>query len=101
MGCISDRGMQGLDRWITDGNSHYCEFCKTHWSDCDGGCECAFCESCGERTQEEDLNEDEICEECVNTSCSYCGDAKGVVQFNGGLFCPVCYREELEGHHGS
>ena len=104
MGCISDRGMSGLDRWITDGYSHYCEFCRTNWCDSDGGCECCFCRECESRCGYDDLNDDEVCEECVNTSCNYCGEAKGVFiidapQCYAGIYryCPACYGYWLRG----
>ena len=105
MSYMSNREMGGLDRWITDGNSHYCEFCKTHWSDCDGGCECQFCTECEERYgSDEYLSEDGVCETCINTSCNECGDAKGVFiidapQCYAGFYkyCPACYQEQLRG----
>ena len=104
MGYINDRGMSGLDRWITDGYSHYCEFCRTHWSDSDGGCECRFCTSCEERYHDEDLNEDGMCDACVNSSCNECGEAKGIFtidapQCYAGIYkyCPACYGYWLRG----
>ena len=55
-----------------------------------------FCTECEQRCSYDDLNEDDICDDCVNTSCDYCGDAKGVVKMGKDLLCPVCYREALE-----
>ena len=101
MSCISDRGMQGLDRWITDGNSHKCVFCGETWWDCERGCSnCYPCKSCGKPVLVDDLNDDGICDFCFNTSCMWCGDARGAVDINlgtGETFCPDCYGYWLRG----
>ena len=34
------------DDSIINGEWHYCEDCKTRWSDSDGGCECVMCDTC-------------------------------------------------------
>ena len=34
------------DDSIINGEWHYCEDCKTRWSDSDGGCECVVCVVC-------------------------------------------------------
>jgi hypothetical protein len=83
----------------------YCEFCRTHWTRSDGGCECMFCSVCNTRTHEDFLDGDGRCEKCVNTSCDYCGDARGAVKVTDIIagrkmkfeYCPVCYGHWLKG----
>ena len=100
MGFMNDRDMSGLDRWITDGYSHYCEFCRTNWCDSDGGCECVFCTECDSRCGYDDLDDDGVCEICVNSSCMWCGEARGIIDINLGTdetLCPSCYGCWLRG----
>ena len=47
------------ERW------HYCEWCRTNYTDSDGGCECVFCTKCGDRHSDEELDENYMCKTCV------------------------------------
>ncbi len=63
--------MDGLDRWITDGNRHKCSRCGGVWWDVDGP----------------------VCPDCT---CYMCG-AMPDEEYDGQLYCSDCFKEKLTG----
>ena len=93
-------GMDGLDRWIQDGNRNHCERCGGYWWDVDGPqCPDCVCVECG--SQPDDEHEGDLyCSECndarLDALCEVCADEPSELEHNGCRMCQDCYQTTLE-----
>ena len=57
-------GAKGEAMSYEQGYRHYCEICRVHWYDADGGCQCEICEACGVKFLDGWGGWHGVCEDC-------------------------------------